>query len=299
MNFIDVFCGAGGFTEGLKQAGWRHIVGIDNDKFAAETYRANHGDIITKDIKNVSVSEVQKFIGRKKLGAIVASPPCTSFSYAGKRQIGDDRDYLYKHVVRLTKYLQPRWVIIENVVGFLNKSNVAADMMQDFKRIGYKGKWKVLSTMQFGLPQKRERAIFIAAKNIDDVVFPDVPRHITIVPVKPYIARRKNIHVKYFWSKDKKIANNSNGTRSKFIRFLTMSKPCYTIRASYFKARGEHSLIKYKDGQIRMLTEKEVAKIQGFPKTYKFIGSLSQIYKQIGNAVAPPMAAGIAKALLH
>lgn len=305
-SFIDVFCGAGGFTEGFKMAGWKHVCGIEIDKWAAASYAANnHGDVILKDVRSVGPSDIRPFLKKHRvtsLDAIVASPPCTSFSRAGPRKAGDERDELYKEVLRLTQALQPKLVVIENVMGMLTKDDCVrggkfADLLvSDFGRIGYTCKYRVLSTLQFNVPQNRKRVIFIASKDPTLIRFPDVatvrPEE---VPVRKYLLPPSRVPTKYFMTPQK--IEYYKG-REGFTRFINPARASPTIRATYLRSRGEHALVKLQDGRVRMLTEKEVASIMGFSKSFKVIGSPTQVYKQLGNSVAPPMAEGIAKALL-
>lgn len=305
MYFIDVFCGAGGFSEGFKMAGWKHVVGVEWDKFAAATYAANNdGDVIVKDAREVKLSDLTPFLKKHgvagKLDALIGSPPCTSFSMAGLRKPGDDRDDLYKEVLRLGKLLQPRWIVMENVVGMLSKRDKSgktfADLVvEDLKKIGYHCEYRVLTATAFGVPQIRKRVIFVASKNPKDIAFP-VPNVVDSrqVPVRRVLEPHDRVPAKFWMSREK---IKWFDERPQYARYIDVDKACPTIRAGYFRSRGEHSLLKLEDGRVRMLTDKEVARIQGFPKTFKFVGSLTQKYKQIGNAVAPPMAKGIAGAL--
>lgn len=307
MSFIDVFCGAGGFTEGFKMAGWKHIVGIEWDKHAASTYAANHeGDVIVKDARLVTIADLNPFLiknnrGSKSIDAIIGSPPCTSFSSAGPRIIGDERDDLYREVIRLAALLKPKFVVIENVIGMLTKTDPQRNnqsfvnlVIKDLNAIGYFCEYQVLSAMQFGLPQSRRRVIFVACRDKRKIRFPIVdkvdPRS---VPVRKVLEPPQRVAAKFFLS-PQKIDYFAN---REFTRYIDLDKAAPTIRATYFKSQGEHGLVRYDDGRVRKLTDKEIARIQGFPKSYVFLGSLTQIYKQIGNAVAPPMGKAIALAL--
>lgn len=306
-SFIDVFCGAGGFTEGFKMAGWKHVCGIEIDKWAAATYAAhNHGDVIIKDARNVAKSDIDPFMNKYSvttLDAIIASPPCTSFSRAGPRREGDERDQLYKEVLRLTELLSPKWVVVENVLGMLTKldsksgAKFAQLLIDDFRRIGYACEYRVLNAMQFDVPQNRKRVIFIASKDPNAIKFP-VVRFVKPdeVPVRKYLALPYRVPERYFMS-EKKIEYYRG--REGFTRIINPARACHTIRATYLRSRGEHALVACKDGRIRMLTEKEVASIMGFDKQYKIVGSATQVYKQLGNSVAPPMAHAIARVLLE
>jgi DNA (cytosine-5)-methyltransferase 1 len=312
-TFIDLFCGAGGFTQGLKSAGWTHVAGIELDKHAAETYAANHGadEVLVKDVRKVTPEDLRPFFDRQGLAlapgaldAIVASPPCTSFSRVGPRKVGDDRDTLYKEAVRLARALKPRWVVMENVVGMLSKRDAkgvtfADRIARDLRAAGYSCQYRVLEATSFGVPQRRRRVIFVAARDgPGDVRFP--PEGVEVDPAAvaagrvllppgtrvPAQFRLTPEKVRYYLE-DKK----------EWTHVLDPKRPAPTVRASYLKSRGQECLVSLRGGGLRLLTPLEMARLQGFPDDYRFPGSMTQVYKQIGNAVAPPMARGIALAL--
>lgn len=311
MLFIDVFCGAGGFTEGLKMAGFTHICGIEIDKHAAATYAANnHGDVIVDDVRNVTMARLKPYIdknggagsGKTRIDVLAGSPPCTSFSSAGPRKEGDERDDLYMEMIRLAKLLDPKVIVIENVVGMMTKrdprrqNQCFADLvLQDFRKAGYHCRYETLSTLQFGLPQTRKRVVFIASKDEALIRFPKVESvealtaRDELVAVRTVLDPPEVIPPLYFFTARKIQYWMGNP----YAKIIDMNKPSPTIRATYHRSQGEHALIRYVDGRMRRMTEKEVARVQGFPPGFVFVGSATQIYKQIGNAVAPPMARGI------
>lgn len=299
-RFLDLFCGAGGFSQGLKDAGFEHLLGIELDRAAAETYAANHGSVLVADIKKVSLDKIRD-LGpefRKKIDLVAASPPCQSFSLAGPRKVGDPKDMLYKHVIRLVDEIKPRWVLIENVPGMLSKQlkkKAAVDLIiGDLERIGYHAEYRTLIGTDYEIPQIRKRVIIVASKRERDVKFPE-----PVVDFDPSIRRflepRRRVPERNFWAPH---VREYFVRKHEYVKYLDLDKPSPTIRACYLKNRGADGAVMYDEDHIRRLTEKEVAAIQTFPKSYVFVGSMTEVYKQIGNAIPPKLAEHLGRALL-
>lgn len=171
---IDLFCGAGGLSTGLEWAGFDVLLGIDNDQKAAETYQMNHdsevvcGDVseITPDSISVDISEVDLVAG---------GPPCPTFSKMGRSKINsfdnrtptdDDRHHLYEDFIRFVDTIQPLAFIMENVAGM--RSATTADgrqaeqvITEEMEELGYRVNVQLVDSVDFGVPQKRERLFFI------------------------------------------------------------------------------------------------------------------------------------------
>jgi DNA (cytosine-5)-methyltransferase 1 len=297
MNFIDLFAGAGGFSEGLKQAGFNHIVGIENDPYAAKTYIANHSDCIIKNIEDVSREDIDGYLKGRPLDLIVASPPCQSYSLAGPRKIGDPRDGLFKEVIRIVGIYKPRYVLIENVTGMLTKvvqDKKAIDhIIDELYALGYEAEYRVLSANDYEVPQRRRRVIVVASRNKDDICFP-LPITSFDASVGNCVLKRDEVPSKYFWHQR---SVDYFAKKPQYAKFIDMDKPCTTIRACYKKNRGSDCSIKYSQNDIRVLTESECAAIQTFPKDYNFVGSMTRVYRQIGNAIPVNLAKHVGMAL--
>ena len=115
---VDLFCGAGGMSEGFKMAGYRILLGIEKDEAAAKTYRANNPDtaLIVGDIQLVADKEILEKLGGKKIDAVIGGPPCQGFSMANTHRKADDpRNELYLEFVRVVKLVKPDFFVMENV----------------------------------------------------------------------------------------------------------------------------------------------------------------------------------------
>lgn len=178
---IDLFCGAGGLSEGLSQAGFVPVAGVDFDKHAAATYRHNHPGVpvIEKDISDVSGAEILQLAGVSFVDVIAGGPSCQGFSTHGKRMQDDPRNFLFKHFVRLVDEIKPRMFLMENVRGMLtyNKGAFRRQIEAAFEEIGYRTNFAQVLAADYGVPQLRHRILFIGTREADlPLTFPE-PTH--------------------------------------------------------------------------------------------------------------------------
>lgn len=160
---IDLFCGAGGLSLGFSQEGFITSLANDIEPCCIDTYAHNHPEtprknIILGDIKDVvdNISHLMRF---PKVDVIVGGPPCQGFSTANRQRLIDDpRNHLYKNYVRAVELVKPRFFVMENVKGMLS---VADQVVEDFEAIGYNVSYRVLNAKDYGVPQNRERLIYI------------------------------------------------------------------------------------------------------------------------------------------
>lgn len=167
LNFIDLFCGCGGFTQGFVQAEFNPLLGVDMWIDATNTYKYNFpaSEIITDDIINVSLSKLLKISKavKSEIDGIIGGPPCQGFSVSGKRLIDDPRNVLYKSFVGFVKKIQPKFFVMENVPGLVSmaKGAVRDDVIKDFTSCGYNVSYKILAADDYGVPQHRSRVFFV------------------------------------------------------------------------------------------------------------------------------------------
>lgn len=180
ITAIDLFSGAGGFSLGMEQSGINVKVAIEFDSDIAKTYSYNHPDtiMINEDIRNIKVNEkdptngklsLENEIDLEDIDLIFGGPPCQGFSMSGYRIrknnsfFDDDRNKLFLDFYRFVKYIKPKVFIIENVPGILNYDNgsVKDEIYTKFSDLGYNISSKIFSAENFGVPQKRKRALFI------------------------------------------------------------------------------------------------------------------------------------------
>jgi len=213
MSAIDLFCGAGGLSEGLQRAGYDVRWAVDHDESAVETYRENHGDhVLQADIRDTDPAVDGPDIAPGELDLVAAGPPCPSFSTIGRSKLGslddrsldeDDRNTLYLDFLRYVDHFQPRAFVMENVSGMLTDMvTVESDTVQEslpvgpkqetegspvgeeipiteiileeMDSIGYSANWMKVDSADFGVPQHRERLFFIGRREGRDL--PDLKR---------------------------------------------------------------------------------------------------------------------------
>lgn len=166
-TLVDLFCGSGGLSLGLAQSGFRVIFANDIEKAALQTYSFNHpeipGDQITMGgIENIS-SHINDYVN-EEVDMVAGGPPCQGFSEANRQRLIDDpRNKLYKYYVESVTALQPKVFVMENVKGMLK---VAGQVLEDFNNSAsyYDIYYKVLNARNFGVPQNRERLIYIGIR---------------------------------------------------------------------------------------------------------------------------------------
>ncbi len=300
MNVVSLFSGAGGLDLGFIKAG--HTIVWANDLFhdAVATYKRNLGNhIIEKDIKDIDSDEIPD------CDIVIGGFPCQGFSVANtKRHTSDERNALYKELLRVIRDKRPKFFLAENVKGILslNKGKSFKMIMTDFTSSGYKVQYQVLNAADYGVPQSRERVIIIGVRN--DINFSyeypkptnskngadGLPLWISVGKALEGIPDpdRPNKLFNHTYSKYKLHINGYIGHR-----LLNPDKPAPTVTA-----RGDNKggvvIHPHPNGKRRM-TCRELASIQSFPLNYIFEGPNSSIYRQIGNAVPVELAYNLAK----
>lgn len=198
-KIIDLFCGAGGMSEGILQAGMNILFSSDINADVEKTYVNRHHQLgyrqgedtyfFRSDIRQLTGKIIMEKINSLKnlkekcneIDAIFGGPPCQGFSRAGKRKNNDPRNLLFSEYLRIINEIKPRYVVMENVVGLIDMKffeyiGINGEKYQDgittpeiltkeFQKIGYKVKYKILNALDYGVPQRRNRVIFLAYKN--------------------------------------------------------------------------------------------------------------------------------------
>lgn len=171
FRVLDLFCGAGGLSWGLhKNSNFKTVVALDFDEKAANTFKKNMPDaeVIVGDITDVSVKErIVTLAKEKKVNMMAGGPPCQGYSMKGKKLgLKDPRNFLFREYLNLVEQIKPDVFIIENVKGLLISTNgwFKDEIVQSIEKLGYSVRFGILNAADFGVPQSRERAIFICSK---------------------------------------------------------------------------------------------------------------------------------------
>ena len=327
-RLVSLFSGCGGMDIGFEQAGFCRVWANDFDKDAQATFRANLGEIDGRDIREVSADEIPD------CDIITAGFPCQPFSNAGNRKgVNDSRGMLYLECLRIIREKKPKVFLFENVKGLMSSKyvdgrNLVEVISSDLEEMGYCVTYKVVNSVDYGVPQKRERLIMVGVQKSLGVeyVFPEAqpitekqtvgyilnipenvanqvdwplsPQAMSMLPNIPEGGSWKDIPYELLPERLKKIRDNMKRYHApKFYRRFARNEVNGTITAS---AQPENCGIIHPT-ENRRYTIREVARIQSFPDDYIFFdGSLKEItaaYKVIGNAVPCGLAYAIAKAI--
>lgn len=163
LTAVDLFCGAGVGAYGIKKAGYEILFGVDNDKFAVETYNLNIGNhAICQDIRNLKSSDIPKH------DLMIATPVCKPFSVCGVRRLTDDEKYgdLLAETIRLFSECKPRALFFENVAGLVlgNSLPIFNEFVEQIQEYGYCVYWSVFNCWDYGVPQERVRVFLVAIR---------------------------------------------------------------------------------------------------------------------------------------
>lgn len=312
MNVIDLFCGCGGMTHGLTEAGLNVVAGIDIWDIAIQSYSANcQHTAVCADLTQLSPEDFDKQynISQNDIDIVVGSPPCQSFSMAGRRKPNDPRNLLYMEYVKYIDYFQPKALLMENVIGMLSMKNESGkkviDVIMQYLSVNYNCIICKVYASDFEVPQNRRRVIIIGIRK-DLNIIPQHPEIVSVerFAVKTVLEAKDNIPANHYLSqkaingiknKKEKSKQKGNGFGA---QFLDIDKPSYTIPARYWKD-GYDALVKYDENTIRRLTILELKRIQSFPDDYKLIGTKQDIITQIGNAVPCRLAYHLGRYLIN
>lgn len=177
---IDLFCGAGGLSEGLSQAGYEILAGNDIDKFAGQTFANTHKGSLFLDgsIRELDASDFLRGTGLAKgeLDCLAGGPPCQGYSvYNHQRGMHDERSHLFREYLRIVEGLMPKWLVMENVTGIMSAGEGEAfqAVLAGIKSLGYAVEAQILRAEDYGVPQERRRVVFIGNRIGLPIVWPD------------------------------------------------------------------------------------------------------------------------------
>lgn len=165
-TFIDLFCGAGGLSLGLREAGWRSLLAVDKWADAIATYKKNFPDeenrSLCEDVESLTQDRLTRLF-EEKPDWVVGGPPCQGFSTVGKRERDDPRNKLVREFAGVVQHLGPEGFVIENVVG-LRDMKFVRDIVEHFATFGYRVTPHVLPAADYGVPQLRRRIFFVGSR---------------------------------------------------------------------------------------------------------------------------------------
>lgn len=312
FSFIDLFCGAGLFSEGFRSVGLTPVAAVDLDPHAVSSYNRN----IAKVARCEAVSEK---LSLPEADVLIAGPPCQGFSTLGRRDAADDRNKLSLELPLIADATQARIVVVENVPPFLS-SDPWYEMTTRFGALGYQIQTMVLDAAMYGTPQLRQRAFTIASKAGPVERPTPSEKLLTIADAFGDIDPRDPLHV---WPEPNTLQKRRYalipplGDKRDLLRAIPeecpmswrtlgaqatdvwgrmdLHAPSNTLRCRFQNPSTGRYIHPWED---RVISLREGARIQGIPDIWSFTGHRSSIQRQIGNGVPVRLAAAVASSVL-
>ncbi len=355
---VDIFCGAGGMAEGVRAAGYEIIAGVDIEKSFIATFRHNFpkAQAIQESLLQLKPEEFARRVSvePEELGILVGGPPCQGFSKNVPRKyryLEDPKNLLVKTFLDYCEFLRPRLIMMENVAEMKNGfgGQYTQEIVDRLQKAGYSVTYSVLNAADYGVPQRRRRAFFLASREGEPLAVPRAT-HVPRAQALPLIPERTHVtvwdaigdlphlahgdapdEVAYAsppFSEYQRMVRNTDGrVRNHVARRL---QPTQFERLSALAPGQGHSdlpaHLQVKSGysgaygrltkemvaptitrwvfhpgsgryghpvDYRLISIREIARIQGFPDAYEFVGTYTQQAGQLGNAVPPLLAKSI------
>lgn len=297
IRVVSLFAGCGGLDYGFHaNPAFTHVLVNDFDKDACATYEANYG------IKPVC-GDVKKLVDIPDCDLVIGGFPCQGFSMANPFRAPDDqRNELYLEILRILRLKQPKYFLLENVKGLLNMGGYATaadkkaglgvvfkNIMEDLKECGYHVEHKLFSVRFYNVPQKRERVIICGIRSDRNVLATEFTLKWPLMAAQPQplMTLRDaigDLPLEY----DETIQHIGTKHKCAVTGYLGNRELIWDDASPTITGRGGGSggpVIHNHPSLQRRLTVRECARIQTFPDTFRFSGSISSMYKQIGNAV--------------
>ena len=324
MTFIDLFSGIGGFRLGLEALGMRSIGFSEIDHEAVKVYKDNFdtdhdiefGDISKIDFKSVPHVDI-----------VTAGFPCQPFSISGKKKgFLDERGKLFFNICEFVLHSKPKVIILENVKHLIyhNKKRTLSNMLDHLESMGYKHSFKVLNSVDFGVPQSRERLIIIASqkkrfhfniggknKNLREIKIRDF---LEDSPHFEWLKKNEFTIIKHPVVQKSGLIFSGYRNKNTFKKCVRLDAPhlsrMHRQPNRIYSVEGIHPTIPSQEfsgrffiffpesKKVRKLTLRECYSIMGFPKHFKFSNNKSQAYKQIGNSICVPMVKAIGQEII-
>lgn len=295
LTFIDLFAGIGGIRLPFDEMGYQNVFSSEFNSAACDTYEANYGHRPAGDITKIHAAEIPQH------DLLLAGFPCQAFSIMGLgKGFTDTRGTLFFEIERILEHHRPKVILLENVKRLIthDKGRTFATMQSVLERLGYHVKWQVLNALDFGLPQKRERAIIVGfqdfksycrfnfdfekkAYDLNQILEDDAEVDPSLFASEMIVNKRKERVA------NKKVFYPSIWHENKSGNVSILDHACaLRTGASY-----NYLLV----NGIRRPSSRELLRLQGFPDSFKIVTSHQEIRKQTGNSVPVPMIRAVAQ----
>lgn len=328
---IDLFCGIGGFRLAMEENNVKCVFSSDIDSFAQQTYNANFGEIPVGDITKIEAKDIPHF------DILTAGFPCQPFSYAGLCEGFKDqtRGTLFFDICRILSYHKPKMFFLENVKGLVShKGGKTLDViLKNLKKLGYDVHWTILSSLDYGLPQKRERWYCVGFDKRVSFEFPakidskptlrdivDLSDNTASLKLTKFEMDRIKFHFEHRKEQERVQHDNSkyepNTKKGKYgvfsyqkpdgsLRFHVGDAAKTQIQEAFYACLDTYAptIIAGRTPKLwdigRKLSVLESKRLQGFPDDFIMPVSDNQAYKQLGNSVSVPIIKMILKNMIY
>jgi DNA (cytosine-5)-methyltransferase 1 len=342
-TFVSLFAGGGGLTLGFSAAGFASRGFVEREPDLQTIYRANFpaSVMLAEDVTAPTPEQLQTCAGQ--LGAIdvlIGGPPCQGFSLAGKRKVADPRNTLFRHYLRWVAAFRPQAALLENVRLLTSMRTPTGTWVQDdireaFRALGYTACGFTINAWQYGVPQHRERVIFVALRQelqqaptcplathglTADLFGPQLspPRSFgdacsdlaylesgerSADPLHQAVQHPAHV-LRWLWDVPQGASAHDNPTAdlrppsgyNTTYKRQVWHEPAATVQTTFGMISGCRNVHPI---ATRALTIREAARIQSFPDSYAFPGTCGAVRTAIGNAVPPLLAEAFARQLLQ
>ena len=338
---VSFFSGIGGFSLGFRSTGFEVKGFVEIDDGLASIYQANFPNVerLGSDITKVDSEKLIDFRNRVgEIDVVIGGPPCQGFSLSGKRNVEDPRNYLFQDYLRAIDILAPKFAIVENVRLLTSMRSKGGGLVKDeiiagLRQHGYRAKIFQVNAKNYGVPQHRERVLFLAVRDdlgieptfpspclLDDIsliegkspvlTFGDACSDLAFLE-SGHVSKEDTMHkavkhpqhvLDWLWdvpegksAHDNKDQNlrPPSGYNTTYKRQV-WSEPASTVQTTFGMISGCRNVHPI---ATRSLTVREACRLQSFPDSYKLPWSLGTIRTGIGNAVPPLLAKKVAEHL--
>ena len=312
-TFIDFCSGIGGGRLGLEQAGLKCVGYCDTSKLAVKTYKLMHNTTNEQYFYSLKRIKCEKL---PKYDMLIAGFPCQSFSVIGRKDgFSDDRGQIIFHIARILEESKPKCFLLENVKGLVthDKGNTIKIIMEELNRVGYDVTYKVLTSLDYGVPQMRQRVYFVGVRkdlgiSISDYLWPQPIKKPALLDylIDNNIASDERLEIlKHYLlnptNKGKYTIEELRTMEGKILDTRMNDLRIYDGRCPTLRAQRD-GVLYIKKGTIYQLTGYEALLLQGFPKEYadkvKDIVSDRHLLMQAGNAMTVNVIKELGEAIL-
>lgn len=308
-NVLELFAGAGGLALGLEHAGLNTVGLVELNKNACKTLSINRPNwsVYNTDIKEFN-QNLDQYVKNLNIDIVSGGFPCQPFSYAGMRRgLNDVRGTLFYEFASIINKIKPKILLAENVKGLKNHDNgkTFQTIIKIFDDIGYNLNFEILNAVDYEVAQKRERLVIVGIRKdlpyyyafpqkcSNKLVLRDVLKNTPMSDGAKYPEKKKKVlelippggcwrDLPETIAKDYMAASYYlGGGKTGMARRIAWDEPCLTLTCSPAQKQTERC----HPDETRPFTVREYARIQSFPDSWLFEGSMNEQYKQIGNAV--------------